>query len=353
MKQLKTSLLLAVLVLNIQTVFGQDIRELDFLALDPEFIELKHTLKEMNSTDDKRSIELCLEALETFKETSIRFDLIVWELSVHYANLKQYDACFDILKQGQQEGLFYFIRSGDRPFPAYIPELEKREGYETFLEKNQVLMDEARKTSMAEYMVQLPDDYNESKKYPLMLIMHGGIGSIPGIQYDYISEKLKREFIVAYFQGSIVRASGLRSFEMQEWQPKIKQGFEEIVSKYSVDTSRVILGGPSAGGYRSLLLGLDHTIPAAGLLLSFAVYPTDSDSTLFIQSANRGLKVALLCGENDWAIQQQKKLGYRMDTYGINNRFVVFPETGHGFPENWPTHLDTSLGFLLEDKAGE
>ena len=85
--------------------------------------------------------------------------------------------------------------------------------------------------------------------------------------------------------------------------------------------------------------------------MSFAVYPIELDSTLFLNAAERGLKVALLCGENDWAIQQQKKLGYLLDQYGIRNRFVVFPEIGHGFPENWPYYLDTSVDFILkEDK---
>ena len=349
MKQLKTILLLALITLYLQVSYGQEIKELPFQALDPEFIELKKTLKEINATDDQKSIELSLEALDEYTDINIRFDLMVWELSVHYANLKQYNPCFEILKKGQQEGMFYYIRSGDRPFPAYIPELEKLDGYEVFLEKNQALLGEAGKTSKAEFMVQLPDNYSKTNHYPLMLIMHGGWGSIPDIQHSYISEKLKSEFIVAYFQGSIVRASGLRSFEMEGWQPKIMQGYEEIVSKYAVDTSRVIVGGPSAGGYRSLVLGLEHTIPASGLLLSFPVYPIDSDSTVFIQSAKRGLKVALLCGENDWAIQQQKKLGYLLDKYGITNRFVVFPEEGHGFPENWPYYLDTSVDYILSD----
>jgi len=349
MKQLKTILLLALITLNFPASYGQEIKELPFQALDPEFIELKKTLKEINATDDQKSIELSIKALDKFTDEHIRFDLMVWELSVHYANLKQYDKCFEILKQGQQEGMFYYFRSGDRPFPAYTPELEKLDGYEAFLEKNQALKDKAGKTSKAEFLVQLPDNYSEANHYPLMLIMHGGWGSIPDIQYSYNSEKLKSEFIVAYFQGSIVRASGLRSFEMEGWQPKIKQGYEDIVAKYAVDTSRVILGGPSAGGYRSLVLGLNHTIPASGLLLSFPVYPLDSDSTVFIQSAERGLKVALLCGENDWAIQQQKKLGYLLDKYGIRNRFVVFPEEGHGFPENWPYYLETSVNFILSD----
>ena len=109
------------------------------------------------------------------------------------------------------------------------------------------------------------------------------------------------------------------------------------------------MAGPSAGGYRSLSLGLNDEIPAKGLLLSFAVNPSVWDSTLYLKSAERGLKVALLCGENDWAIKQQKKLGYWFDKYGIKNRFVIFPEEGHGFPENWTYYLDTSLDFILKE----
>lgn len=174
MKQLKIVLLLAIIALQIKASYGQEIMELDFKVLDPEFIELIKTLEEINSTDDQKSIELCLEALDKFEDPYFRFELMVWELSVHYANLEQYTKCFDILKQGQQEGMFYYIRSGDRPFPAYIPELEKLEGYEAFLEKNQALKDEAGKSSRAEFMVQLPDNYIATNKYPLMLIMHGG-----------------------------------------------------------------------------------------------------------------------------------------------------------------------------------
>lgn len=90
-------------------------------------MNLKKTLEEITSTDDNRSIELSLEALDKFEDTYIRFDLMVWELSVHYANLKQYNQCFEILKKGQQEGMCFFLRGGDQPFPAYTPELEELE----------------------------------------------------------------------------------------------------------------------------------------------------------------------------------------------------------------------------------
>lgn len=270
-------------------------------------------------------------------------------MSFHYASLKQYDKCFEILKKGQDEGLFYYLGSAQREWPPYLKELKKIEEYESFSIKNEELKEVANQTKMTEFMVQLPNNYDQNKHYPLMLIMHGGIGSIPDLQYNYQSEKLQTEFIVAYTHGGVFYGSNSRVYGRESWKNDIKNIYQKITSIYSADTTKVILGGPSAGGYRSIALGLNNEIPAKGLLLSFAVNPSVWDSTLYIKSAERGLKIALLCGENDWAIKTQKKLGYWFDKYGIKNRFVVFPEEGHGFPANWSYYLDTSLDFILKE----
>ena len=349
MKKITLLIVGAFLLVCIQDSFAQNILELSYKPLDREFSSFTKTLKELDKTDYQRSIDLCTEALDQFQDMNIRNNLIYWELSFHYASLEQYDKCFDILKLGQEEGLFYYTRTGDRAFPPYLKELEKLDGYETLMAKNTELMDAANQHKTFEFMVQLPTDYNKNKNYPLMLIMHGGIGSIPNLQYSYLSEKLQKDFIVVYTQGDTFFGSYSRAYDRENWNAQVKNVYQQVISKYTVDTTQIILAGPSAGGYRSLLLGLNNSIPAKGLLLSFAVYPRESDSTLFIKAAERGLKVALLCGENDWAIQQQKKLGYKLDTYGIKNRFVVFPEEGHGFPENWPYYLDTSVDFIFSD----
>jgi hypothetical protein len=347
----KTSFLLiaAFILACIQSSYAQNIVELPYKPLDKEFLSFTKTLKEVNENNYQESIDLCTDALDKFQDMNIRNNLIYWELSFHYASLNQYDSCFEILKLGQDEGLFYYTRTGDRLFPPYLKELEKLDGYEIFMAKNNELKEVANQHKTYEFMVQLPTNYNENETYPLMFIMHGGIGNIPNSQYKYLSEKLQNDFIVAYTQGDVFAGSFSRAYDFENWEAPIVKIYQQVISKYPVDTTQIILAGPSAGGYRSLVLGLNNSIPAKGLLLSFAVYPRDSDSTLFINAAERGLKVALLCGENDWAIQQQKKLGYLLDKYGIKNRFVVFPETGHGFPENWPYYLDTSVDFIFSD----
>ena len=348
MKTLKTILLLALILININPSYSQEVKKLTFEPLDKDFIELTKTMSKIQSNDHK-SIALALKGLEKYNEMPPRYKLIFWELSFHYASLGQYDKCFEILKKGQDEGLFYYLGTAERVFPSFRKELEKFGEYESFRIKNVELKEAANKTKMTEFMIQLPNNYDQNKSYPLMLIMHGGIGSIPDLQYSYISEKLQAEFIVIYTHGARFFGSYSRAYDRENWQNDIKNIYQQITSSYAVDTSKVILAGPSAGGYRSIALGLNNIIPAKGLLLSFAVNPSIWDSTLYIKSAERGLKVALLCGENDWAIQQQKKLGYWLDKYGIKNRFVVFPEEGHGFPENWTYYLDTSLDFILKD----
>ncbi|MFC2123201.1 hypothetical protein ACFLU5_00195 [Bacteroidota bacterium] len=338
----------SIIILNCNDLTGQDVTEIPIKALDQGFIELVNTLEGIDKTDDKQSVDLCVSALKNFSDPYIRYYLIFWELSFHYANQKQYDKCLEILKKGQDEGLFYFIRNDEHTFPPYLKELEKLDGYESFLEQNQTLKEAVNKVTQTEYMIQVPDNYHESNEYPLFLVMHGGIGSIPDLQYYYNSPKLKNEFIIAFFQGSDIEGTYSRRFS-RDWQERIKKGFEQIILKYPVDAENIILAGPSAGGYGSIVLGMNNIIPSKGLLLSFPVTPGYLDSTAYIQSAERGLKVAQICGENDWAIKQQKELGFKLDKYGINNRFVVFPDKGHEFPDNWPYHLDTSIEFILKE----
>ncbi len=348
MKTLKTFTVLAFLIFSNNIIFSQDINKLVFTPLDERVIKFKKKFVQIQS-NDKKSIALALKGLKKYNEPSIRYSIIFWELSFRYASLEQYGKCFEILKKGQKEGLFYYLGTTEREYPPYLKELQKFKEYESFRIRNEELKEVANKTNTTEFMVQLPKNYDQNKNYPLMLIMHGGIGSISSLQYNYISKKLLEEFIVVYTQGGIYFGSNSRVYDQKNWQNDIKNIYKQITSNYAVDTTKVILAGPSAGGYRSLVLGLNNEISAKGLLLSFAVNPRVWDSTLYIKSAERGLKVALLCGEDDWAIKQQKKLGYWFDEYGISNRFVVFPEEGHGFPENWSYYLDTSLDFILQE----
>jgi hypothetical protein len=338
------TLLFVIAVLLCRFSIGQNIVEIPFKSLDKDYVKLVNSIKELENSESKQIISLDDSDFEKFNDLDTRY-LMFFKLSIHYAALKEYDKCFEILKKGQNEG-FFFLFNYDGNYPSYLKELKKFDGYQSLIEQNETLKKEKESTGKAEYMIQLPKDYNENIKYPLMLIMHGGGGCIPDLQYLYNSPKLKNDFIVAYFQGSDMTGSYHRAFS-RNWLEQITIGFNQIISKCSVDTTKIILAGPSAGGVRSIHLAYKNEIPARGLLLNFPVIPGIIKNTTYLEFKERDLKVVQLCGENDWAIQQQKEFAYWLDRYMIKNRFVVFPEIGHGFPANFQHHLETSIEFIL------
>jgi len=341
------TLLLIITVLICQFSIGQDIVEIPFKALDEDYIELVNAIQEIENSESKQVINLEDKDFEKFNDLDTRF-LMFWALSFHYSDLKEYEKCFEILKKGQSEGMF-FAFSKDLSWPSYLKEFKNFDEYQSFVEQNETLKKETDATTNTEYMVQLPEEYDENKNYPLFLITHGGGGCIPSMQYAYISEKLKKEFIVAYFQGSSIEGSYSRSFSRTKWSEQVNNGYKQIISKYPVDTSKIILSGPSSGGGRSIILGINNIVPASGLLLNFPVTPRSIANTTYLEFKERDLKVVQLCGENDSRIQRQKEFAYWLDRYMIKNRFVVFPEIGHGYPANFQHHLDTSIEFLLKE----
>jgi hypothetical protein len=84
------------------------------------------------------------------------------------------------------------------------------------------------------------------------------------------------------------------------------------------------------------------------LVLLFPVVPRGLDLARLAGAAQRGVRAALLTGEHDRRVPRQKMLGVWLDEKGLANRFVVFPETGHEFPDDFPHHLDVSLNYVLQ-----
>ncbi len=346
------TILFVIAVLLCQFSIGQGVVEIPFKSLDKDYVELVNSIKESKNSGSKQIISLDDSDFEKFNDLDTRF-LMFWKLSFHYAALNEYDKCFEILKKAQSEG-FFFRLSIERNSPSYLEELKKFDGFQFFVEQNETLKKEKESTAKAEYMIQLPEDYNENRKYPLLFIIQGGGGCIPDLQYLYNSPKLKNDFIVAYFQGDDMVGSYQRGFSGNLWFGHITTGINQIISNCSVDTTKIILAGPSAGGTFSIYIARESKIPLRGLLLSFPgipgqLIPENLENKYYLDFKEKGLKVVQLCGENDFGIQQQKELAYWLDKYMIKNRFVVFPEIGHGFPANFQHHLETSIEFLLKE----
>ncbi len=335
-------------------VFGQQVREVPLPQTSPQQMDSIHKIL-FPETDAGGSVTPANKTgfLEsTFRETHNDYQKYsaLFTLSFHYGEQQQYGKLLHLLQDGQKQGLFLPFMTGQRTWPGYLEELAKLDGYDELIQRNEELREEAQKGAVAEYMVQLPAGYTAEKSYPLLMVFHGGVGSHLNSYYYWQSPKLQANYIVAYLQGHKVRGSYARSFD-ENWTAVAQKTYREIVGKYAVDTTRVLLGGQSAGGRQSVVLAMENSIPVSGLILAFPVKPLELDTTRVRAAARRGMRAAILTGENDHRfLKGQKEMAVIFDRMGLPNRFVVFPFIGHEFPADFSRQIGVSLDFI--EKTG-
>ena len=312
------------------------------------YLDLWEKLDSITELDPQMSIGELDKVMPMISSPYERANMFLWGYPVVYDELGQYDLLLDKLLEAQQEGHYFMLRRGERAWPRWVPEVEKLDGFEAFFTENDRRKAVAKEKAFNEFFVQLPEQYDPDRQYPLLVVLHGGVGSHYQSSQYWKSDNLNEDFITAFLQGGIVQGEFQRSFNRGESIDNILAMYNEVISKYPVDTARIFIGGPSAGGMRSIIMGYDERFNIAGLLLTFPVVPRNIDEEKLDIMSNKNLRVVLMTGETDFGLGRQKKFMVSLDTIEMPNRFLIFPEKGHQYPENFGHHLDTSIDFLLK-----
>lgn len=347
MKQ-PTSVFISIIIIAWSTLLmGQDIIELPKPKISNTYLNILKKVAEIKSQNRGEAVSLLKKALVKEKGRYERFGIIFSELSFLYAEGGEYQECLKVLKEGHDEGLFFPLMKTPRTWPEYYDSLAAQSGFSAFIEKNDLLKEEALKSSKLEYLVQLPAGYKAGKQYPLLMVLHGGIGSHIGLTIDWHSPRLDSEYVVVCVQGSSARGSFVHSYQQSDIA-NIAVAYHQVAKKYGIDTSRVILGGVSAGGAIAIAQVLRGQISPAGLLLVVPVKPQslDEQQMKLDDAAKIGMRAAFLCGENDEMIKVQKEISLIFDKHNIPNRFIVASGIGHEYPKDFPMEIDRSLEFI-------
>jgi predicted esterase len=139
---------------------------------------------------------------------------------------------------------------------------------------------------------------------------------------------------------------------------EILDHYESLKRQYSVDASRMILGGFSMGGAMALSMVLNGDLPAQGfILLGPAGGMIDEideikDEDWWAQLGGgwtRSLRGVVLMGEADDTIPQDKirKLVRMLNDAGIPTRLQTFPGLRHDYPPDFETVAAQALGFIF------
>jgi len=126
------------------------------------------------------------------------------------------------------------------------------------------------------YQLQLPDNYNENKKLPLILVLHGYHYEILGMPgYSGFDKFTDRDCIIAYPHGLKEEngpnyfwnsGGGLsRNYGGVDDVGFISDLIDALAHKYAVDTKRVFIVGHSNGGMMVYRLGMELSHKIAGI----------------------------------------------------------------------------------------
>jgi predicted esterase len=165
-----------------------------------------------------------------------------------------------------------------------------------------------------------------------------------------MTELMKEEFISIFVQSYI--HSDRTNFNWRVDDDKIRKEFRDIYDKimteYHIDASKIIFAGMSAGGKLVIDFAFKSFVPISGLVVNCPVVPDDISDELIKEFVAKKKRIAIITGENDFALEGQKKLVNNIDSLAGQTKMFVTKDLGHSFAENFTELLDEYLRWVIQ-----
>jgi dipeptidyl aminopeptidase/acylaminoacyl peptidase len=232
----------------------------------------------------------------------------------------------------------------------------------------------------------LPKDYDEAKRYPLVVNVHGGPSAACGARWD--SRTMGPESAMGYFafcpnprgsygQGEAFTQGNVKDFGGGDFHD-IMAGVDAILKEYPVDHRRIGIRGHSYGGYMTMWAETQThrfaaAVAGAGLsdwLSYYGVNEIDEwmipffgasvydDPAIYAKSdpmhyvKNVRTPTLILVGDSDGEVpmEQSVEWWHALSTLKVPTQFVVYPHEGHVFfkPDDARDYAVRSLEWLDE-----
>ncbi|MHB8054076.1 MAG: tetratricopeptide repeat protein [Candidatus Aminicenantales bacterium] len=255
------------------------------------------------------------------------------------------------LEEGHRRGVFYGLWDFQGEFWA---PLKKFERFASIEKENAARLEAAQKKASLKIEIETPEGYDPAKKYPLFIALHGGGESIAELKPNWISPRLRSEFITAFLQSPQV--ASMKGFHWQDEARTcrdVEDAYKQILEKYPVDTDRVLIGGFSSGGFGSIIVAFSSAVPVRGFVALCPEPPQTLRDEDILAAKTRGLKGTLLTTERDNRLDRQRNLFDRWKKLGLTVEFHVTPDIGHWFPPDFGRLLDQAIEQILSSGGGK
>ncbi|MGO8787007.1 MAG: prolyl oligopeptidase family serine peptidase [Terriglobia bacterium] len=229
-----------------------------------------------------------------------------------------------------------------------------------------------------------PQDYDPARRYPLLVEVHGGPGGMarpswPSALFDFTVFSHYGYFVLrpnprgSFGQGEAFTRANVKDFGYGDLRD-ILAGADYVVNHLPVDNNRVGIGGWSYGGYMTMwTVTQTHrfhaAVSGAGIanwqsyygendidqwLIPFFGASVYDDPAVYAKSSpitfikNVQTPTLILVGDRDGECPspQSFEFWHALETLGVENRFVVYPNEGHMIFD--PSHRHDIMQRTLE-----
>jgi dipeptidyl aminopeptidase/acylaminoacyl peptidase len=212
-----------------------------------------------------------------------------------------------------------------------------------------------------------PRDYDPARRYPLVVEVHGGPGAMarptwPSTLFDFTVLSHEGYFVLrpnprgSFGQGEAFTRANIRDFGHGDLRD-ILAGVDFVVKNFPVDNDRVGVGGWSYGGFMTMWAVTQthrfHAAVAGAGIANWQSYYGENDldqwmipffgasvydePAVYAKSSpinfikNVKTPTLILVGDRDGEcpIPQSFEFWHALETLGVENEFVVYPNEGH------------------------
>ena len=187
------------------------------------------------------------------------------------------------------------------------------------------------------YTVKLPENYDATKKYPLLVFLHGSGVDEQGLLN---SPRSNGKFIeIAPFARDMYNC-----YSSDSSQNDILEAIKDVSTNFSVDTTKIIIGGFSMGGYGALRTFFEHPNLYRGVAV-FAGHPHLASNWLDGEHPNflnkkylikfKGKPVFIYHGKEDGSLPVKliEKMSKELDVSGAIVTLSIAENKGHEYPD--------------------
>ncbi len=267
------------------------------------------------------------------------------ELAILYGKTEEFDKGLEIWENGHKKGYYYFIIPNSDDYSSYV----KQKKFKEIFKRDHIIRKEVNDKTPVSYETVLPKTYSKSRTYPVFLILHGGGSTIARAKANWKSHILDDEYIQVFLQSYIhydMHTYGWKSSDPRT-REEIKRCYAEIVENYSVDQSRVVIGGISAGATMAIDIAFTGIIPITGFIAVCPGKPTEFKTEGIEAAVKAGKKGILIAGETDFYRPRQEEMINAFNKLGFKYLYTVIPGLGHDYPADFPAKIDIALRRLF------